>query len=70
MPEHLSFVFTDTVKKIKIYISQIGIPFEVCYLNITDLARALKFLKMKKKCGRYWKGIYKFIYYQFHSLIE
>jgi hypothetical protein len=26
MPEHLSFVFTDTVKKIKIYISQIVIP--------------------------------------------
>jgi hypothetical protein len=25
MPEHLSFVFTDTVKKIKIYISQIVI---------------------------------------------
>jgi hypothetical protein len=26
MPEHLSFVFTDTVKKIKIYIRQIVIP--------------------------------------------
>jgi hypothetical protein len=26
MPEHLSFVFTDTVKKFKLYISQIVIP--------------------------------------------
>ena len=26
MQEHLSFVFTDTVKKFKIYISQVVIP--------------------------------------------
>jgi hypothetical protein len=32
------------------------------------LAREQKKNKYKKKIGRYWKGIYKFMYYQFHSL--
>ena len=38
MPEHLSFVFTDTVQKIKTkYIGQIAIPRIILSVNITEM---------------------------------